>query len=393
MTYTTLRQGSAGNEVKELQAALGFTGKDVDGIYGQKTAQAVRDYQTANGLQIDGIAGNETLGHLYGTAQNQAQPQTQAQAPAQTAAPVTDVPSAESEAVAQAQALLEEHLGRRPVDYNEEWARQQKSAYDEYANREEFSYDVNEDALYQQLQDQYIQSGRMAMMDTMGQAAAMTGGYGSSYGQMVGQQAYQSHLQQLTDKIPELYQLARENYDAEGQALLERFALLGEMDDREYSRYMNELNSWMNEREYLTGRLDTAKGYAYQAKQDKLAQEQWERSFGLEEKNSAYDRLAGLVSTTGYTPSQQELEAAGMSAGEAAAYGKYYSDQSKASSSGGTKTYMNVTNYKTWKDMFADAESPAEAEYLYKAMLQSGMPEESAWDLYCNTRELLEGGA
>ena len=57
-------------------------------------------------------------------------------------------------------------------------------------NREKFSYDINGDALYQQYKDQYVNLGQMAMKDTMGQAAALTGGYGSSYGQAVGQQQY-----------------------------------------------------------------------------------------------------------------------------------------------------------------------------------------------------------
>ena len=50
-----------------------------------------------------------------------------------------------------------------------------------YLNREDFQYDVNADALYQQYKDRYVELGKDAMEDTMGQAAALTGGYGSSY--------------------------------------------------------------------------------------------------------------------------------------------------------------------------------------------------------------------
>ena len=62
-TYTTLRIGSKGNDVKKLQQALGIT---ADGIYGSQTAAAVKAYQKKNGLSVDGIAGNQTLGKLYG---------------------------------------------------------------------------------------------------------------------------------------------------------------------------------------------------------------------------------------------------------------------------------------------------------------------------------------
>ena len=92
-------------------------------------------------------------------------------------------------------------------------------ALDDYMNREDFQYDINADALYRQYEDRYQKLGREAMEDTMGQAAALTGGYGSSYAQNVGQQAYQKQLSQLSDVIPELYQLAYERYQDRSDAL------------------------------------------------------------------------------------------------------------------------------------------------------------------------------
>ena len=43
-----------------------------------------------------------------------------------------------------------------------------------------FEYDINQDELYQQMAERYRQQGNLAMRDTMGQAAAMTGGFNSS---------------------------------------------------------------------------------------------------------------------------------------------------------------------------------------------------------------------
>jgi len=68
---------------------------------------------------------------------------------------------------------------------------QVKELYDQVMGQKPFAYDLNGDALWQQYKDQYTTQGKMAMMDTMGQAAALTGGYGSSYSQAAGQQAYQ----------------------------------------------------------------------------------------------------------------------------------------------------------------------------------------------------------
>jgi N-acetylmuramoyl-L-alanine amidase len=62
----TLRQGSRGNLVWILQAALYAKGYKTtpDGIYGPNTAQAVKNFQSANGLSADGLAGPNTFERL-----------------------------------------------------------------------------------------------------------------------------------------------------------------------------------------------------------------------------------------------------------------------------------------------------------------------------------------
>ena len=105
-------------------------------------------------------------------------------------------------------------------------------ALEAYMNREDFQYDVNADALYQQYKDRYMEMGRDAMEDTMGQAAALTGGYGSSYSQSVGQQAYNSYLQQLGDVVPELYQLAYDRYQDKGDQLYKTYQSWAELEQQ-----------------------------------------------------------------------------------------------------------------------------------------------------------------
>jgi N-acetylmuramoyl-L-alanine amidase len=59
--------GSRGQEVKDIQFQLrkwGYYDGSIDGIYGYKTYQAVREFQRKNGLKVDGIAGPETLAGL-----------------------------------------------------------------------------------------------------------------------------------------------------------------------------------------------------------------------------------------------------------------------------------------------------------------------------------------
>lgn len=66
--YTTLRPGMRGEEVKKMQQALidlGFLKGTADGIFGNKTENAVRKFQKTYHLAVDGIAGNQTLTLLY----------------------------------------------------------------------------------------------------------------------------------------------------------------------------------------------------------------------------------------------------------------------------------------------------------------------------------------
>lgn len=56
-----LKAGSKGAAVKELQNLLGIT---ADGDFGPFTEKAVRAFQSANGLVVDGIAGSYTLAKL-----------------------------------------------------------------------------------------------------------------------------------------------------------------------------------------------------------------------------------------------------------------------------------------------------------------------------------------
>lgn len=59
-TYKTLSQGSSGEAVKTLQENLNTLGHScgtADGIYGAKTANAVREFQKKHNLTRDGIAG------------------------------------------------------------------------------------------------------------------------------------------------------------------------------------------------------------------------------------------------------------------------------------------------------------------------------------------------
>ena len=172
-------------------------------------------------------------------------------------------PYEESDAVKQYRQQLEEIQLQKPGEYQSQYTQQLKKAQDAALNREKFQYNLSSDPLYQQYKQQYQRQGKLAMKDTVGQAAAMNGGYGSSYGQMAGQQAYNGYLQQLNDRVPELYQLALSKYQQEGQEAMDRLNMLGQLESKDYSRYQDALANWQTERGYATDRYDNERNTDY----------------------------------------------------------------------------------------------------------------------------------
>lgn len=152
--------------------------------------------------------------------------------------------------------------------YTSPYSSQIDSLLNSVLNREDFSYDVESDPLYQQYRAQYQREGDRAMRDTMGNAAALTGGYGSSYAATAGSQAYDYYLSQLNDRVPELQQIAYQQYLDEQNALLSQLAALQAMEDQAYSRYRDEVGDYYSDR-----------AFDYQAAQDALAQQNWQAQF------------------------------------------------------------------------------------------------------------------
>lgn len=169
-----------------------------------------------------------------------------------------------------------------------------QSSYDDIINkilnREKFSYDVNGDALYQQYKDQYVNMGKLASADAMGQAAAMTGGYGNSYAQSVGQQTYQGYLQQLTDKIPELYQLALNKYNSEGDELRNQYSVLSDDRTTKYGEWSDGYNRKVAERDYYGTDYYNKYNQEYGAYTDKYGRLKDQYSIAADAYNTGFNQ-------------------------------------------------------------------------------------------------------
>lgn len=178
------------------------------------------------------------------------------QKPESTDTPKTEVPTTQtstnvfkpsSDAYKQANAILSQMINNKPGAWVDPYLDQRLGYLRAYEDREPFSYDINQDALYNQFKDLYIQQGNLASMDTMGRAAAMTGGYGNSYAQTAGQQVYNQYLGQLNAMVPELYDQAYNRYLQEGNEMLDQYDRYTQMSQQDYLQYGDKVDNYYND--------------------------------------------------------------------------------------------------------------------------------------------------
>ena len=183
------------------------------------------------------------------------------------------------------------------------WQESLNSAVDKVTNRKPFTYDLNGDALYQQYKANYINQGRTAMQDTIGQASALTGGYGNSYAVTAGSQAYQNSLDNLNNIVPDLYAAARSAYDNETNRLYANVDLYGNLYNQEYGEYRDKLSDWNNEYTRLYNRYNDERNYdyglysdaynrAFGEYQQQVSENQFAQNLALEQARLAEQRAA-----------------------------------------------------------------------------------------------------
>lgn len=244
-------------------------------------------------------------------------------------------------------------------------------------NREKFSYNEELDPLYQQYKDMYTKQGQLAMEDTMGQAAALTGGYGSTYSQAVGQQQYNAYLQKVSEMLPEFYNMAYTQYADEGNQLKNLYDMYINRDAVDYQRYQQDV---ANSRAEYEAAAEAAR-LQYQQQQDKLSNlnnlyglisganatdyerflNQW--NMGQQMSDTEYSRQqdsqklaqeqVDAILKAGGTPSSSLVSQSGLSSEYIDTLRKYYASlaiQSSGGSGGGSNRYPSDKDYKVNTD-------------------------------------------
>lgn len=105
-------------------------------------------------------------------------------------------------------------------------------------SRQPFSYDYQKDPLWSQYKKQYTREADRSAADALGKAAVMTGGMPSTAAIAASQQASDYQMSKMTDKIPELRQLAYSMYMDDVAADYDKLAMLTDAEDGRYNRYL-----------------------------------------------------------------------------------------------------------------------------------------------------------
>ena len=308
IAYSQISYGSSGSDVKKLQEVLNKNGYslDVDGKFGPKTQAAVKDYQKKKGLKVDGIVGEKTWGSLNS---GKAAKKTTASKKTTTTSKTTKRPVYEkSKDVLSAEKDLQNWENNKPKEYESKYSEKIDAILNDILNRPDFSYDLSSDPLYEQYRELYIQNGKKAMMDTIGQATALTGGYSNSYAETVGSQAYQEYLNELNGIALDLRDRAYDEYQDEGDALIEDVTLLRNLDGDDYEKYLGMLEQYYSDGDYLLEKLvsmsdaefeeflaevdawESDRDYEFKKYQDKLDREEFEKEMAFKKAEAQRDQ-------------------------------------------------------------------------------------------------------
>ena len=301
--------------VRELQKKLNAAGASlaIDGIYGPKTDAAWKQYsgiaQTAEAQSASGTGETAASSRL-------AEYQRGWQPSAETAAARDD---------------YEKSLAAKPAAWEDPYGAELGALYDEISRREPFSWDMDGDTLYRQYRDQYAREGRRAMEDTMGTAAALTGGYGSTYAQTAGQEAYERSLSALNERIPELYGAALDRYTAEGNALADRYGMLYRQREADREIYRDAVDDWETAARLAGEKWKSLRDYDY---------ETWSR--GLDYWTERADREEELAAGEAAAAASGKGGSGGRSGGGTGASG------GRGKTAGGGDAGESVTPESRW---------------------------------------------
>lgn len=219
--------------------------------------------------------------------------------------------------------------------YTGSYDQQIASLYQNIMNTGSFNYDMNNDLLYKQYKDAYTKQADLSMRDTMGNAAALTGGYGSSYAGNVGQQAYNAQMDNLNNIVPQLADRAYGMYQDDISSKYNQLNATQKMSDLEYQKYLDSYNQWGANRDNAYNQyLGNLNQYNYE--------NEFEYNQGIDDRNYQYQQERDSIADERYT---NELD--------------YQQERDYVAA----QQYQNDFNYQQQRDKISDSQWESQFNY------------------------------
>lgn len=263
-------------------------------------------------------------------------------------------------------------------EYTSQWDQIIKDLAGGILGREDFEYDYTEDPNYQQYRDAYTREGERAMVDTLGEVAARTGGMASSYATSAANQANNYYMSALADKIPELRQMAYEAYLQGVQGQRDDLSMLLGLESMDYEKYLNSLGQW-----------NTDRNFDYGIWRDQVNDQRYEQEMDYNKQLAAAQVMASAGDFSGYASiwgltedqvkllvsdfAQQRATSEQQAAMELADYFAKWGDFSKLKELGVNTSYMNFMRSSSGGGGGGVGNSD-----IYQIMYESGIQDEAS---------------
>ena len=160
--------------------------------------------------------------------------------------------------------LMKETEENRPDPFKSRYEGTIQTILDGILNPQNNKFDLNTDANYQTLYNQYAQQyqnqANRGMRDTMGAMQAATGGYGSTAATAAAGQAYDRTMEAMNDRNLQLMQLAYQMYGDEQANRYNQLGAVTGLDNTDYARYRDTVGDWQNDRNYYANQYQNMYG-------------------------------------------------------------------------------------------------------------------------------------
>ena len=201
--------------------------------------------------------------------------------------------------------------------YTDPYADRLESALERLEVREPFSYNPEDDPTYQAYRTAYRREGDRAAKNSLGDAAALTGGQASTAAVVAASQARDTYNSKLGDVVPQLYEMAWQMYQGEQNSLLSEIETLANLSASAYAQNLDsqelDYKIFADQRDFSYGQYQDVLDRESAAEQnyydrtynyDRLAQ-----SAQQSNADRAYDRAMAFLNA-GVMPTDQMLRAA-----------------------------------------------------------------------------------